>query len=474
MAEANLYFCDTCEKTFSAEENICPTCAKAAVLAEELRKRPIPLKESERAAIKEVEERRHTLAGLKRVYRKWLCIDDFRRVEANLAVVLSARPDFQGEPIWLINIFPSGEAKTTLMDALFRVNDPQSIVDTRNGTIKLNRMTSKALVSGQKGEWADLAPLLRNRCILIYDYSEILNLRHDEKSELLSQFRELYDGNCGLITGMGVRKLYQGIHTAFIANSTTAIDNQIMQTNLLGTRELFTRGTKLEFNMRKDISIAARRDENIGRIMRDEMYAVTSGFLQRCEPYTGEIPQEVHDRIFELEEYVAIMRAAASLDQNGDLLNEVSIEGPGRLTKQFTRLFICLKSLDAKYTDARAMKIIEWVAESSCDQTRKRTLTALIKHYQKIEGGKGEGDGAQNAHEVAAMLGIGTRTARVQLNILTDLDMVRRFTRQKIVNYGDSDFILTSTFLLNPDHPQIKKRLAESKQAQIEAIEFGQ
>lgn len=374
----------------------------------------------------------HRLSKLEKTFRKYLSFSSFQRFEINAAVALSARS--LGQPLWLINVFSSGDAKSAFMDAII---SPEYCY-------RLNKITSKTLVSGIE-RVPDLAPDLKNKVICIPDLAVLTSLPIYEKVQVWSQFRELYDGNAGLDAGSGKRKKYSDIHTALLANSTpTNFDDQLSIAINLGSRELVLRGDD-EVSIKGDKLRAAWNAGGHELEMKSELNYETQQFLNTRTLYAGEISEDIYQQLAAWVTFIAYLRASAAVEQNGELRSDVAPEEPTRLIQQFRRLFICLKSLDKNYSDERALKAIYRVALGSCSRNRLKVLRYLAKQTPESEW---------NAFDVAGELEVGTKTAATELNILSNLGIVKRHTR--LLTYPSGEQKPAYRFSLNSDHPVSK------------------
>ncbi len=363
---------------------------------------------------KDRENTKITLKEIEVVYHKWLAFSDFLRFEIVFAVWLSKT--LTGTPLWLIIVAPSGDAKTEQLRAL---HDKDNF-----HTRLLNRITSKTLVSGKKNE-VDLAPELDNKVVLIMDFAEMLNLHPNEKIQIWSQLRNLYDGFAGTDSGGGARKSYSNLQITLIAASTPAIDEQVLIHNQLGTRELLLRPSSASTRKRAE---AAWSNEPFEEEMRRELNDTTLNFL-RNRLSDGIFNQDIkdnsiRDKLINLAEFLRSMRATASFDQAGELRGFVFPEEPTRSLKQLKRLFVCLKALDDDYSDERALEGVRVVVHSSVDPLRLGLLRQIV-HFP---------DGT-SSYRLAQNLRVGNKSVHTELFLLWNLHLIKCEV-EEIVNYG--------------------------------------
>lgn len=345
------------------------------------------------------------------IYKKWLHVEDTKRIDAVLAVALSQK--MSGLPLWLFIIGASGDGKTEQIKAL----DDGDVT-----TKRLDSITSKTLIQGNKGHEDDLMPQLQDKLILISDFSQFLKMHPDEKGQVWAQLRQLYDGEMTKAYGTGAKKTYKGIKTTMIVGVTPAIDSQILIFQELGTRELFYRTEEaLDFEFLKK---KVWDNEGYEEVMQQELNTVTRAFLDNKKVERIKISADVKKTLFEWVDYLRYLRASAEIESStGECINIVYPEACGRLLKQLKKLFLCLKNLDKDYTDERALLVISKVIESSIVPLRKEVLMQVIKNNSGI-----------TTSQVANNVRIGKRTATSHLSVLRGLYLIDM--EEKEDNFG--------------------------------------
>lgn len=345
-----------------------------------------------------------TLYDVYDTYKKWLYVEDTKRIDLLLAVALT-RKCVNSPPLWMVVVSKSGDWKSEQINALY---DPEIAV-------KLDRLTSRTLVSGNKKS-EDLAPKLTDKLVLFSDFASMLKAHPQEKAEIFAQMRELYDGRAGGAFGTGKHKHYEGIRTTWIIGSTPAIDRQILIHQDLGTRELIFRPIITNEQLAK---IKGRIMENRWNLMemREEMRAVTTRFIKKTEfKIIKDILPEVQESLFNIVDYVCVMRASAACDSyTGELLGNVDMEMPTRVLQQLLLLYEALKSLRPDYPDELAIGIIREVAFSSCNPVRMAVFNYLVTLGQGFE---------DTTHHLADELKVGRKTVFSELNALWNLGVL--------------------------------------------------
>lgn len=377
----------------------------------------------------EQEKERTRYRSLQDVYdviEKWLYIQDKKRIDVLLATVISNQ--IPGTPLWIFFIGNSGDTKSELINSL-------SIIPN---TIKIDQITPNTLASGRK-DASDLGGELQNSShILIFpDLAALTSLHKDAKKEIWSQWRNLYDGFINKRTGSGVNKFYEGIHVTVIAGATPALRDEYHIHQQLGTRELlFDTEAESQYNM--DKMKKAWNNENYEDEMRKEIQDAINGFLVHHKYREIKVPNDIEEFIYQEAERLAILRASAMTDwKYNELTNYVYPEVPTRLVKQLKRLYQSLKNLDEKYSDERAKEIITHVVNSSGSKIRQKVLDLFYKNPDK----------EYTIPELQSILKIGRSTLKTELEILWNLGIITKETRNENVGgyvytdeYGHEQF----------------------------------
>src|SRR3990167_1760612 len=356
-----------------------------------------------------------SLAMLHQAYKQELYIEDTDRIDAVLAVALSAKLD--GIPLWLIVVGASGDMKSVHINALENLAD----------SILLHNLTAKTLVNGHadKTKYPDLAPALNGKIVLIPDMAQILKLPPNEKGELWGQLRDLYDGYAGKNSGMGSTAKYKGLKVTLIAGSTPAIDGQILVHQDLGTRELIYR-TSGNKNKEKVMQKCFDNEESEKDISNRLKSATTQFLLRDITDKT--VSQGILNHIMTMARYTSCMRTTAEFDNyTNELRNYAYPEEPTRIAKQLKRLYICLKNLDKDYLDSTALRILWHVAKSCAFPLR-------IKVFEHLSQNKGE----FSTNQLAEILNIGKSTAKRECSVMLNLGLIKRRTQE--TSYPDKHY----------------------------------
>lgn len=273
-----------------------------------------------------------TIEDIKTQFSKYLCLSDTDIIDVMLGTVVANR--MPGDSVSLYIIGPSSSAKTELV---------RSLIDYRH-TYHLTKITPHTLVSGyqdrsKKGENFSLLTKLQKegRNILVFkDFTTILSMRHEERSEFISQLREMADGYiCGDYGNAQHFELKE--HVGVIAACTNAIDQFSSVDGILGERFLKYR---VSADMAEEIARIAMDSNDTKEGLRNEAARMVVEFLERFEVIC-DLPtwhEECRSRIQNLCIFGAHLRSPIIKDTHDIQLSPVDHEGPGRLISGLDKL----------------------------------------------------------------------------------------------------------------------------------------
>jgi hypothetical protein len=352
---------------------------------------------------------------VKKVANEYLLLDDDNLVEIPLAVYVANR--LPADPLWMFITGPPSNAKTEMLRAM----------DGCEGTFSLGSLTANTLISGKQGKDEDgnpvdfsLLPKLSNKLVVIKDFTTILNLRDDTKAQILSQFREIYDGQ--ISKGFGTGKVFDWDEkVGVIAAVTDIIDKHMSVNQLLGERFLHYRTS----NTRR-FAVAKRSMANLlgDNNHRQRLHNVITAFLEHVNnpiDVTVEKDGDMEDRIASLAVFCAAARTGVSRDRYTKTVDFMpQPEGPARLAKQLLLLATSLTIVRGmEKPDEDVYQVVIKVARDSLPSIRLQLLDAMWELYCEKEDW-------YTTTEIAEQAGIPGGTAVINLENLMMLKLLRR------------------------------------------------
>jgi predicted transcriptional regulator len=263
------------------------------------------------------------LAAVKETAGRWLLFPDGGlAVEVLLAAVIANRLD--GDPFWLFLVNPPGGAKTELIRGLSAVPE----------IYPLSSLTPRTLVSGleaKAGREPSLLPKLNGKILTLKDFTTVLTMRREDRAEILSQLREIYDGHYRKDFGTGKSLNWTG-KVGLIAGVTEVIDTYYSVNQVLGERFLLFR-----LGSQDGLLVAKKAIENQGheKEMRQAIQEVLTAFLSQIDLTTmPTLPDPILEKLIHLATFCVTARSGVLRDSSGEIDYIPGPEGPARLAKQ--------------------------------------------------------------------------------------------------------------------------------------------
>jgi hypothetical protein len=293
---------------------------------------------------------------LKKIWQEFLLFKDTSVIDIFLAVIISNLMHWESLNLMLVG--PPGSGKTEMANFL----------DGHPSVEVVDNLTAHSFISGfqeSKHNAGQISLLHRmkkeNKRILVFkDMSTVLALHSDVKREIMSQIRRISDGQLSKVVGNKMSFSWTG-KVGFIAMATPAIDANIDIIRDLGERWVYWR---LEpQNMPSPDEIAKKAQTTVGREyhLRNRIADATKEFLDSViRRYSR---RSVEERAFSTEsEWSEQIRDIATLTADlrkvigrnpytKELEYKPYAESPGRVTRYYTQLAICLSIINQKSMD---------------------------------------------------------------------------------------------------------------------------
>jgi len=275
-----------------------------------------------------------TLSSARSVFRRWLG-DDYDMDALNLMLCALAAERLDGDPLWMLLVSGSGNAKTETVQAA-----------RGSGAIVISTIASEgALLSGTSSKERTkaatgglLRPLGRDGVLVIKDFSSIISAHRDSRAMLLAAFREIYDGFWSRNVGSdGGRTLEWSGRIAVIGAVTTAWDRAHDVIAAMGDRFVLIRMDSTKG--RTAAGIRAMSNVGAEEQMRAEMVDAVGGVIAGITP-SIELTLTEHETLMLLDaaNLVTLARTGVDYDYRGDVIDAHAPEMPTRFAKQLTQV----------------------------------------------------------------------------------------------------------------------------------------
>lgn len=364
-------------------------------------------------------ENRFGLEEIKKAAELFLQLDDYNVIDVVLAVYAANRLD--ADPLWLFVVGAPGTAKTEILCSM----------NGHPGTFLLSSLTPRTFISGhiptsEKMVKASLLFGLKNKVVIMKDFTTVLTLHQDHKSEIFSQLREIYDGRYSKAFGTGMTIAWEG-KVGVLAGVTPAIDKQMAVNQLLGERFLYYRMEN------KNYIDAARMA--IERTTGNEQYR--KYFQQVVQQFLTELnsiaPSWVveqggfKENLINLATLCTHARSAVLRSRDQTLQSMQEPEGPARMVKQLSLLAKALAIVRGQNNvDQQIYEIVKRVALDSLPRLRLKVLQTLWQMFAERLGNSGGTWPWFYTREIVDRSGMPLSTVKFTLEDLMLLNLVRR------------------------------------------------
>lgn len=350
------------------------------------------------------------LKGVTIAFERWLHLPDRAPLYAMLGTIAANK--LPGDPVWLGLIAPPSSAKTELLNAVMGLPDiyeaatltPASLL---SGTPRKER--SQDASGGLLRKVGDFGILIAK------DFTSVLAMRPDTKSELLAAMRELYDGRWTrqLGTDGGRTLTWQG-KLGFLFGCTEAIDDHHGVMSELGARFILCRMPTAD---QKQLAMARKHTGARTAQMRRELAEAVQTLFAQAPCETRDLTEPEWERLEEIAWKAVRLRSAVVRDRRTREIEAVhGNEGPARLGLTLERIMVGLLALGVE--SAQALSITERLAKDSVPLIRRRALDYLETLDMRAE-----------TSIIAQKLGLPTGTTRRALEELAAHGLAKRYAQ---------------------------------------------
>lgn len=313
-----------------------------------------------------------TMSDVLDVFRKWLHLPDGGVVEVTLGAVAANR--MNGDPVWLSLVGPPGSGKTETIGALSRlphIHHAATLTEAAllSGTPKKDSGNAKGGLLREVGDFGIL---------VCKDFTSVLAMNRDSRSQVLAALREIYDGSWTRHVGTdGGRVLAWSGKVGLIAGCTPAIDSHHAVVGAMGERMALYRLPPTD-----DDAQAARALEHVDRAehMRAEMAEAVESLFAGIDGWHlpgRALSSAEKTRLIDLASLAVRCRSAVDRDTYSREIQLVpEHEAPGRLVIMLARLLSGLELVGVEHGEA--WRVLTTVALSSMPAVRRLVLDRLV------------------------------------------------------------------------------------------------
>jgi Domain of unknown function (DUF3854) len=273
------------------------------------------------------------LADAHATFRRWLGDDyDADTLTAMLATVAVER--LTGDPVWLLVVSGSGNAKTETVQAL----------DGVGATVTSTLTSDAALLSASpdrertRDATGGLLRKIGNRGVLVVkDVTSILTMDRNLRGRVLAALREVYDGRWYREVGTdGGHTIAWTGRIAVVGAVTTAWDTAHTVIATMGDRFVLIRADST--TARRAAGRQAIRNTGDEVAMRAELAAAAAGVIAGMYPDPIAVTDDEIEILLAAADLVTLARTGVEYDYRGDVVMAHAPEMPTRFGKQLAQI----------------------------------------------------------------------------------------------------------------------------------------
>lgn len=314
-----------------------------------------------------------TLTDVHDVYRRWLG-DEYDLGALTTVLAAAAVEQLDGDPVWLLVVSGSGNAKTETVGALAGIGANVTSTITSEGAL-LSASGAKERTKESNG---GLLRKMGDRGLLVIkDFTSIISMNRDLRTAVLGALREVYDGYWERNVGTdGGRTLTWAGRLVLIGATTTKYDAAHSVIAAMGDRFALLRMDSTTGR------IAAGRQalKNVGQetVMRAELSAAVGQLLAHIDHDAGTLETDDMEALLEAADLVTLSRTAVEVDYRGDPIEAHAPEMPTRFAKMLGQIMRGALTIGVDRDNARHTALR--VARDSMPPLRAAILADIAEH----------------------------------------------------------------------------------------------
>lgn len=262
-------------------------------------------------------------------------IEDLGIIKLLCAAVVAHR--LPSQPVWLFLVASSSGGKSELLNGLNNIANLHQI----------DSLTTQTFISGaKKGSGNEPSLLLRiqNGILTIKDFTTLLSMPKDTRSEIMGQLRKVYDGDFNKSFGTGASIAWKG-KMSLIAGVTTAIYTKGAMYSAMGERFIM-----YKMVLPDRLIVTRRALSNIANIdmkeRRAEIKKAFKHYLDECLDIPEMMPtvdKEIVEDLIQLVNIATLSRSAVERD-NYTPNKEIDFKHDAEMPMRFAEQLIVLAS----------------------------------------------------------------------------------------------------------------------------------
>jgi hypothetical protein len=266
------------------------------------------------------------------IFKKWLGTDyDTGMLDAVLAAGAAAR--LTGDPLWLLVISGSGNAKTETVQTLEGAGACVTSTLTSEGAL----LSASSRSAGATGGLLLKLQLGNRGLLVIKDVTSIIQMDSRARAHVLAALHEIHDGKWERNVGVhGGKTLTWVGRITIVGACTTVWDTAHDVIAVMGDRFVIVR-TDTEAG-REEAALMAIGNAGQEAAMRAELAAAVGGLVAGASLALHQLTRTETRQLIRLANIVTRTRSGVQRDYKGDIIDAHALEMPTRFAKQLTAL----------------------------------------------------------------------------------------------------------------------------------------
>ncbi len=279
---------------------------------------------------------RVTLDQCHAVFRRWLGAEyDLDSLDAVL--VAAAVQELDGDPLWLLVVSGSGNAKTETVQSLGAAGATITSTISSEGALLSATSKRERAKDSTGGLLRSIGGGTGSGVMVVKDVTSILSMNREVRAQVLGALREVYDGTWSRNVGTdGGRTLEWEGRITTIGAVTTAWDTHHSVVASMGDRFVLVRVDSTEGRR----AAGRRAIGNTGReaTMRTELGDAVAGVLAGMSREVPDATEDETDQLLAAADLVTLARTGVERDYRGDVIDCHAPEMPTRFAKQLAQI----------------------------------------------------------------------------------------------------------------------------------------
>lgn len=317
-----------------------------------------------------------SLSEAEAVFTRWLGKGyDLDAIRVAMAAVAVERLD--GDPLWLLIVSGSGNAKTETVQALAGSGALVTSTITSEGAL----LSATSFKERSKDATGGLLRKIGPRGVLVIkDVTSILSMNSNVRQAVLAAIREVYDGRWSRNVGTdGGRTLEWEGRIVLVGAVTTAWDAAHGVIAAMGDRFVLLRVDSSDGDERKAAGLQALRNTGHEEAMRDELAAAVTAVIAAVDTTSPPTLTEGEElRLFLAADLVTRARTAVESDPRGEPMFAHAPEYPTRFAKQLQQVVRGCIAIGMDREDAMSLGVR--CARDSMPPLRLAVMEAVGEH----------------------------------------------------------------------------------------------